>query len=91
MLIFELMCNKGNNMYQNAQKWKCLKGAKVLFAEFKFGEENKMRHGLFRKILAIGILILIFGTVSLTSLSGNISVVAQGVTIYVDDDNISGP
>ncbi|MDH5635900.1 MAG: hypothetical protein OEY47_04465, partial [Candidatus Bathyarchaeota archaeon] len=50
-----------------------------------------MRHGLFRKISAMGILILIFGTVWLTSLSGNISVVAVGVTVYVDDDNIGGP
>jgi len=91
MLSFELMCNKSDNMYQNAQKRKRLKGAKILFAEFKFGEENKMRHGLFRKISAIGILILIFGAIGLTSLSGSISVVAAGVTIYVDDDNISGP
>ena len=50
-----------------------------------------MRHSLFRKISATGILILIFGAIGLTSLSGNVSVVAAGVTIYVDDDNISGP
>jgi len=84
MFLFEFMWNKSKEMYQNAQKWKRLKGGKVLFAEFKFGEEKKMRHGLFRKILAIGILILIFGAIGLTSLSGNVSVVTAQVTIYVN-------
>jgi hypothetical protein len=50
-----------------------------------------MRHGLFRKISVIGILILIFGAIGLTSLSGNMSVVTAQVTIYVDDDNTAGP
>jgi len=53
--------------------------------------KKKMRHSLFRKISATGILILIFGAIGLTSLSGNVSVVAAGATIYVDDDNTSGP
>jgi parallel beta-helix repeat protein len=46
---------------------------------------------LFRKTLALGIIALLFGTGWMTILSGNISVSAAGATIYVDDDNTSGP
>ena len=50
-----------------------------------------MRNGLFRKIFATGIVMLFFGAIWITVFSGNISMVAAQVTIYVDDDNTTGP
>ena len=50
-----------------------------------------MKSGLFRKIFATGIVMLFFGAIGMMVFSGNISMVAAQVTIYVDDDNTTGP
>ena len=50
-----------------------------------------MSNKLFRKILTLATLTLIFGTIGLAALHQNVSVMAAGSTIYVDDDNDLGP
>jgi len=46
---------------------------------------------LLRKILAMGIVALFLGATGSAFFKINISVNAQGVTVYVDDDNTDGP
>jgi parallel beta-helix repeat protein len=47
--------------------------------------------GLLRKILVMGIVALFLGAVGLAFFKVNVNVDAVGTTIYVDDDNVSGP
>jgi len=58
---------------------------------FTHGEGNMLGRVRCRKILTIGIVILFFGAIGMTILSGNVFALAVGNTIYVDDDNIVGP
>jgi len=50
-----------------------------------------MNNKLMRKILAVATLALILGAIVLMALHQDISVMAAGSTIYVDDDNSLGP
>ena len=43
------------------------------------------------KISTIGILMILIGALTFTTINGRLSVVAAGATIYVDDDNVIGP
>ena len=46
---------------------------------------------LFRKVLVLGIVTLFFAASWMAVLSGNVSVMAAGATVYVDDDNTDAP
>lgn len=50
-----------------------------------------MKRGLWRPILLIQIVMLIFGASWMVIFSGHVSSVAAQATIYVDDDNTGGP